>query len=73
MDKTEIDKLISDYPNFGESYKITSSIKLNGVFYSSLKYKKTKRMDHCIKFQDKFGLIQYFLYKNNKCLLLVFY
>lgn len=68
MDKIEIDKIKSDYPNFGESYKITSSIKLNGVFYSSLKYKKTKRMDHCIKFQDKFGLIKYFLYKNNKCL-----
>lgn len=30
-------------------------------------YKKTKKMDYCIKHENKFGLIKYFIYNKNIC------
>ncbi|CAF0902103.1 unnamed protein product [Brachionus calyciflorus] len=58
-EKKNIDALF-----LSKSYSVIKYCKINGIFYSSLFYKKTKRCDFCIEFGSKFGLIKYFVTDN---------
>lgn len=58
--------------NCFQDFIITSFIKIKNVSYTSLLYKKTKKMDYCIKYGNKFGLIKYFIYNQNFCYAICF-